>query len=337
MGNMEKITTTNLSSQSANGPACDEPLRRRKSKREGLPSWVYLSAISNREPKLILSVNGRVARIQLKKEMSQVSYEEHGKTRGNVTTFSFKSRRGLMIYMALLDLEKAGLPTFLTLTYPGSWHKDPERWKRQLNTFTKALFRKWPDAWGVWRLEFQKRGAPHFHLLLWDGPTVEAVQARRQNGKMCMVPIPGSRSRKNRKVFEWISQTWFRIVGSGDEKHLHAGTRIEPVMSVNGVMAYSSKYLAKPTEEQCQVFEGGTGRHWGRIGKERWLIQEYSQDLTAPEALKMRRVMRKFIESKTGKRQRFTGQMNSGFCFMREETALKLKSWAWDITGGVPF
>jgi hypothetical protein len=278
-----------------------------------------------------------VAKIQLEKELSQVSYEEHGKTRGNISTFSFKSRRRLMVYMASIDLESAGLPTFLTLTYPGTWHRDPELWKRQLKAFNAALFRKWPNAWGVWRLEFQKRGAPHFHLLLWDGPTVEAVQAKRPNGKMCMIAIPGSRSRKNRKVFEWTSESWFRVVDSRDEKHRHAGTRIEPVMSVNGVMSYSAKYLAKPTEEQAETFEGGTGRHWGRIGEDRWKIQEYSVDLTGPEALKMRRVMRKFIESKTGKKQRFAGQVNSGFCFMREETALKLNAWATDITGGIPF
>jgi hypothetical protein len=242
-----------------------------------------------------------------------------------------------MHYMASIDLEKAGLPTFITLTYPGTWHRDPERWKQQLKAFMAALFRKWERAWGIWRLEFQKRGAPHFHLLLWDGPTVEAIEARRQNGKLCMVAIPGSRSWKNRSVFAWLSDTWFRVVGSGDEKHRQAGTRIEPVISVNGVMAYAAKYLAKPTEEQTEIFEGGTGRHWARIGEERWRIEEYSQDLTGPEALKMRRVMRKFIESKTGKKQRFAGQVNSCFCFMREETALKLKRWAWEATDGIPF
>jgi len=242
-----------------------------------------------------------------------------------------------MIWMAKINLDSGGLPTFLTLTYPGEWHKDPGLWKKQLHHFLMALRRQWENAWGVWRLEFQKRGAPHFHLLLWDGPIVEAVQAQRQNGKMCMIAIPGSRSRKNRKVFEWLSETWFRVVGSGDDRHRQAGTRIEPVMSANGVMAYASKYLAKPTEEQAEIFQGGTGRHWGRIGLDRWQVEEYFLDLTGPEALLVRRVFRKYIESKTGKKQRFAGQMNSCFCFISEQTALKVKTWAWEITGGIPF
>lgn len=333
---MQEISIHPTPSQSTR-PACDEPPPRRAHKRSALPTWVYLSAITERRPTLILPVNGRVATIQLERQSSQVDYQEHGKARGNVRDFSHKSRRRLMRYMASINLEAAGLPTFITLTYPGIWHKDPERWKKQLHTFTVALFRKWPAAWGIWRLEFQKRGAPHYHMLLWDGPTVEAKEARRQNGKMCMLAIPGNKSWKNRQVFEWLSNTWFRVVGSGDEKHRQAGTRIEPVVSANGVMAYAAKYLAKSTEEQTETFEGGTGRHWARIGEKRWMVEEYTQDLTGPQALKMRRVMRKMIEAKTGKRQRFAGQVNSCFCFMREQTALKLQSWAWDATGGIPF
>ena len=58
---------------------------------------------------------------------------------------------------------------------------------------------------------------------------------------MLWLPIPGTKNAKNKEIFEWISATWYRIVGSGDEKHLKAGTRIEPIETWGGVIYYICK------------------------------------------------------------------------------------------------
>jgi hypothetical protein len=86
-------------------------------------------------------------------------------------------------------------------------------------------------------MEFQSRGAPHFHCFL----TAE---------------IPK----------EEISQAWYRIVGSGDDRHLRAGTRIEALREVYAAGAYAAKYLKK--QEQKDVPEGyiEVGRFWGLFG-----------------------------------------------------------------------
>ena len=68
---------------------------------------------------------------------------------------------------------------------------------------------------GVMVLEFQERGAPHFHLLYND---VEL----------------------DKKA---VSLAWYRIVDSGDEKHLKAGTSVEHLRNQHAAESYVSKYL----------------------------------------------------------------------------------------------
>jgi len=84
-------------------------------------------------------------------------------------------------------------------------------------------------------LEYQERGAPHYHIIL----------------GLTYVP------------YDYIARIWYEIVGSGDEAHLAAGTRVEAIRSRNGVLYYASKYCAKvsgaPLEE--------TGRVWGVVGR----------------------------------------------------------------------
>jgi len=122
----------------------------------------------------------------------------------------------------------------ITLTYPGQWSQDPKAWKRDLDVFFRRLCRAYPQAAAFWKLEFQTRGAPHFHLLVWGVP-------------------PNAQART------WVSRAWFEIVGSGDERHLRAGTQVQRVENWRQASAYCAKYLGKS--------DGGdhpqAGRVWG--------------------------------------------------------------------------
>lgn len=64
---------------------------------------------------------------------------------------------------------------------------------------------------------------------------------------------------------KWHSAKWFRVVGSGLEKHLNAGTRAEFPKHTEAARNYISQYAAKQ-EQQCAGF---TGRYWGQINKEK--------------------------------------------------------------------
>jgi hypothetical protein len=167
-----------------------------------------------------------------------------GGKRGRIVVFSRASRRRLMRKLASINHEVAGLPTFITLTYPGEFPSDSVTWKRHLHNFCRAMLRKFPGVAAFWRLEPQRRGAPHYHLLVWGLPW--AYEQRRG-------------------IREWVSATWYRVVGSGDEKHLKAGTRVEGVKTWRGVMFYASKYIAKVDQRS---FTDSPGRFWGVYNKE---------------------------------------------------------------------
>lgn len=80
-------------------------------------------------------------------------------------------------------------------------------------TWLKRLKRKAPRIAGVWRTEYQKRGAPHAHLILYNCPYVSK---------------------------DWIQTTWGEVVDQD-----RPFTRIERVKSYRHVMGYASKYIAK--------------------------------------------------------------------------------------------
>lgn len=152
--------------------------------------------------------------------------------RGKIKGFSRASRRRLM--RSLAKVNKGEKPQFVTLTYPSEWPDDPKEWKKQIERFNKRMKYRFPKYAAFWKLEFQKRGAPHFHMLVWGLP--------KQSMK------------------DFIALHWYEVVGSGDEKHLRAGTQIQRIRSWRGVMAYASKYLGKSQEDNN---DQPVGRFWG--------------------------------------------------------------------------
>lgn len=160
-----------------------------------------------------------------------------GGRRGNVQQFTKASRRRLLRRVG--SLERAVLPLFVTLTYPAEWPENPREWKRHLKAFFKRLRRRYCRSSAIWKLEFQVRGAPHFHLLLY-GIGGDITEFR-----------------------EWLSRAWYEVCATGDILHLRAGTNAQEIRSHRGVMNYASKYLGKPED-----YQEGVGRYWGVFGAE---------------------------------------------------------------------
>jgi len=134
---------------------------------------------------------------------------------------------------------------FITLTYPGQFAMNDRVWKRDLDRFLKRLRRKFPGVGGVWKLEPQERGAPHYHLVI-VGVSFIAK--------------------------EWLSQAWYEVVGSEDPKHLVAGTQVQQVQSYEGVLSYAAKYASKGLQELPEEWLDGVGRWWGVFGRENLAI-----------------------------------------------------------------
>lgn len=165
---------------------------------------------------------------------------------------------------------------FMTLTYPNAWSPEPQVWKRDLDVFIKRIRRRWPRACGIWRIEFQERGAPHFHLIIWNvRGNVKRVRLR-------------------------ISRAWYEIVGSGDEKHLKAGTEVSHVKSRRKAGWYVSKYAAKIGRTPVDPETGevvNVGRWWGVFGDLR-LGHVLRLALSLPDSHRLRRLARGLLNSR---------------------------------------
>jgi len=198
-----------------------------------------------------------------------------GGIRGEVKGFSNDSRLRLMRLVAGIRRD-AELPIFITLTYPESF-PDARSSKRHLRMFFKRLDRYLKSlgvSYGlIWKLEPQKRGAPHYHILIW-GAMLDQLQ-------------------------EFIPRAWFDIAGGGDEKHLrwHRGEFknqhcVQEVYSYNGVIKYAEKYLGKTF--QVEGWQN-VGRFWGVVNRENIPFGELVQlEVPRNKAIEIMRYQRRF-------------------------------------------
>src|ERR687890_2892038 len=118
--------------------------------------------------------------------LSEISFEDNeirshidtthrGGVRGRIRGFSRGSRRNLLRRLASINRTAfrayEGRLISITLTYPSEFPEDPEVCKRHLKTLRKRLTREFGPFSGYWRMGIQRRGAWHFHLLLFVPPS----------------------------------------------------------------------------------------------------------------------------------------------------------------------
>ena len=167
------------------------------------------------KPVVTLEAQGRL--LVVKTKNLDVDFPPPG-GRGNVDVFSKSSRmRLLRLLSRAAPSPKNGFRStvsFLTLTTREFFH--PRQAKSYLRAFLKRLYRMFPLVAVVWRMEYQKRGAPHFHLILYNCPYIQK---------------------------EWIQEAWGAIVGQD-----RPFTRIEAIKSYKHLMSYAAKYAAKVDE-----------------------------------------------------------------------------------------
>jgi hypothetical protein len=149
-----------------------------------------------------------------------------------INEWSRRSRTAMCRTFAEVDytpLVSAGrVPAMVTLTYPGEWETvapDGASVKRHMVLWRKRFHREYGEqARYIWKLEFQRRGAPHVHL--WMAP-------------------PSKPGRSGSPFREWLSQTWADIVDHPDPthraRHRTAGTAVDVL---NGLRACDPKRLA---------------------------------------------------------------------------------------------
>jgi hypothetical protein len=182
--------------------------------------------------------------VVVKHKISGGSIPNHagGGKRGRITRLSKASIKRMKL--ASRNVPEGAFQAFVTLTYPDDFPTDGLKVKRDLSVFRKWLKRRGIGAF--WFLEFQKRGAPHYHLFLSSYP-LGGVQA--------------------------VAKAWFRIVGSRDPKHLawHLGqlsgrSCLEYVRKPHVASYYATKYAAKQEQKDVPADYANVGRFWGMFG-----------------------------------------------------------------------
>lgn len=129
--------------------------------------------------------------------------------RGAVTEWSRKSRAAMVRRLAELDWsfvtgDPGRIPAMGTLTYPYEWLAFAPTGEH-LKAHFEALLKRYERAWGhklrcVWKMEFQRRGAPHFHFyFVPPRGSVEVVHEGKEESV---------------EFRRWLSLTWASIISA---------------------------------------------------------------------------------------------------------------------------
>jgi hypothetical protein len=165
--------------------------------------------------------------------------------RGEITEFSEGSRRRVRSLLHSLRRSSDLKMLFATLTYHET-RPDPTRAKRDLDAFSKRLRRAFPGLSVIWKMEPQKRGVPHFHLIV--------IGAR-------FIPV------------QWLSELWHDVTAETSDEHRKSGVDLEPVWGNEDgkLQAYLSEYLSEESEGAWPEAGGEDwrtpGRFWGVLGR----------------------------------------------------------------------
>jgi hypothetical protein len=251
-----------------------------------------------------------------------------------VQEWSAKSRSRMTRVLAELDYApllrmKLRLP-MTTLTYPGQWlivAPTGKAVKKHMDTFYKRFARAWGFEWlGIWKLEFQRRGAPHIHL--W-GPQPEGPAGEfRQITQVRYRPAVGD----GLAYKQWLSVVWADIVGHPDpeqrRRHELAGTgvdlkegdrmtdpkRLAVYFSKHG--SYGAKEYQNEVPIEWQEPGCGPGRFWGYKGLEKATA---GVELAPADAVFAARTLRRLARSQgvtrlvTVRRTKGGGQVRSAY------------------------
>jgi hypothetical protein len=167
----------------------------------------------------------------------------------------------------------------ITITYPMEFPSDGKLVKGHLKKFLQWLRDTFYGIRGVWFLEFQMRGAPHFHIITdLDLASYGDITERRRRKK-----TPGKASYgTNVEIEAAASRAWYRIVKSGDPKHLRAGTSWETFEHAEAAERYAAKHSAKPRQKDVPEGYENVGRFWGVIGGVgvHWIDDEFNEATT---------------------------------------------------------
>jgi len=261
---------------------------------------VAKKSINSREADYFVEVSSASIKLY-KRGLPKATSGSHGK-RQPITKWSKKSRSNMLQSLFALDYSKLfadelRVPVMVTLTYPGDWESvapTGESVKRHLSMFRKRYSREFGETFmGVWKLEFQRRGAPHVHVLTSIAHDFSDFQL-------------------------WVSRVWSEIVNHPNthqqQLHKKAGTQVKKWYSFfkekpyliavyfgkhssansNGAKEYQNKV------PQLWSESGSVGRFWGYWGMSKTTS---SARITSEDSLFIQRTLRRWHRANSQSRR----------------------------------
>jgi hypothetical protein len=228
-----------------------------------------------RDPKGIFEIypQGTLIRAKYPSRYPVNGVRSGGGKRGPVTTFSRKARARIR---AFLGTVRELIPSlFVTLTYGLVYPMQVSKAKEDLSRLWRGLVKKYPKASAVWLLHFQKRGAPHFHMIVWG---------------------ISERSLRN-----YVKPTWHSMVMNQSNSEYKTSARVEKGRSLSRMAGY----LSKPIKVPDWVLESGQslGKCWGKKNEKDIPLSERIEFWVAPEfEYKIKRLYRRYLRYNSRKR-----------------------------------
>lgn len=224
-----------------------------------------------------LSFAGRVVDVRFEAADQR---QQGGGVRDIISCWSAASRRRFLYRLGSIDLgglteSWGGRFVFVTLT----WREDPG--PAVVGRQRRALKERWRRRFGevrwTWKLEFQMRGVPHFHVLAW-------------------VPFDDDRSLATLR--RWVWSAWEGV--SGDRHRVDVGW-----CQAKDVARYIAFDLTKSTKAyqfRVPATWRSTGRWWGVDGLP---VYWSSIPVSVPELVVVRRMLRRYRRANSRRRPRF--------------------------------
>ncbi len=209
-------------------------------------------------------------------------------------------------------------PAMLTLTLPGDWLTVAPT-GRAFKKLVRKFEKRWLRAWGfepiwLWKLEFQRRGAPHLHMFaVLPPPSARAGDHRKLTPEEA-AELGLTVKTRNRPAVgdglgfrEWLSEVWVDVVDHPDpaerEKHRAAGTGVDYAEAARlrdprRMSVYFSKHGSFKDKDyqnvvppEWQAPGAGPGRFWGFKGLRPAVVGATVQQ---EDALWAQRILRRY-------------------------------------------
>lgn len=227
------------------------------------------------EEKSQIIVYPGASRIQVKTGIKPE--QKGGGQRGKINQFSRGSRRYLMFLLG--EIIRSSLPYFATFTTPSIIPL--KKFKRMTVILIKRIMREYPRVGIIIKYEYQKREAPHSHMLIWGVPLSQFYD-----------------------LIKFCAENWYQIAGENNPDALKllygelpkSKPCVEKIYSWHGVMSYVSKYIVKLNPK---TDEKNPGRFWSIYNKENipWAVARVTE-ITLKQSFEFIRLMRRYAHLK---------------------------------------